>query len=54
MTVPTVAEIVKEIEDSQAAMLPGQKSMEKLTGHYLANLSVAAAIREVYSRKKIN
>ena len=50
MTVPTVEEIVQDIEDDQASMLPGQKSMDRLTGHYLANLTVAAAIKDCYQQ----
>jgi uncharacterized phage protein gp47/JayE len=44
----TTNDIVKRIEDRQAAMLPGQKSMDKLTLHYLANIAVAAELAEAY------
>lgn len=50
MTVPTVAALVKRLEDAQAAMLPGQKSMDKLTLHYLANLTVAAELKDCYQQ----
>jgi DUF971 family protein len=50
MTVPTVAALVKRLEDAQAAMLPGQKSMDKLTMHYLANLTVADQLRSCYQQ----
>lgn len=50
MTVPTVAALVKRLEDAQAAMLPGQKSMDKLTLHYLANLTVAAELKDGYQQ----
>jgi hypothetical protein len=45
---PTYAEILQELEDSQAASIPGQKSMDKLTLHYLANVSWANQLRECY------
>ncbi|MGB5101626.1 MAG: baseplate J/gp47 family protein [Methanothrix sp.] len=48
MTAPTVEALVKSIEDYQATLLPGQKSGDKLTLHYLANLTVAAEIRACY------
>jgi hypothetical protein len=48
MTAPTVEDIVQSIEDAQAEMLPGQKSMDPLTLHYLANLTIAAEIRDCY------
>lgn len=44
----TTAEIVKKIEDRQAELLPGQKSMDKLTLHYLANVAVAEALKDAY------
>ncbi len=46
MTAPTIATLVKRLEDAQAAMLPGQKSMDKLTMHYLANLTFADQLRQ--------
>ncbi len=50
MTVPTVAALVKSLEDAQAAMLPGQKSMDKISMHYLANLTVADQLRQCYQQ----
>lgn len=49
MTDNSVAGILKRIEDAQAASLPGQRSMDKLTLHYLANLAVAKEISDAYS-----
>lgn len=49
MTDNTTAGIVKRIENDQAASLPGQKSMDKLTLHYLANLAVAKELSSAYS-----
>jgi len=48
MVAPTTAELVQEIEDAQAILLPGQKSMDKLTLHYLANLSWADQLHKCY------
>lgn len=48
MTDNTTAGIVERIEDDQAASLPGQVSMDKLTLHYLANLSVAKELEAAY------
>ena len=45
----TTDDIVKRIEDRQAEMLPGQKSMDKLSLHYLANIAVAAELAEAYA-----
>ena len=50
MTAPTVAALVKRLEDAQAAMLLGQVSMDKLTMHYLANLTVADQLRSCYQQ----
>lgn len=52
MTTDT-ATIVKKIEDAQALSLPGQKSMEKMTLHYLANLAVAEALAEAYEDMEV-
>lgn len=49
MTDNSVAGILKRIEDAQAASLPGQKSMDRLTLHYLANLAVAKEIADAYA-----
>jgi len=48
LTDNTTAGIVKRIEDDQAASLPGQVSCDKLTLHYLANLSVAKELEAAY------
>ncbi len=48
MTAPTVDELTKRIEDAQAAELPDQISMDKLTLHYIANRIWAAEIHECY------
>jgi len=48
MTAPTVDELTKELEDIQADMLPDQKSMDKLTLHYIANLTWASALNKCY------
>ncbi|OPY52705.1 MAG: Baseplate J-like protein [Methanosaeta sp. PtaU1.Bin060] len=48
MTAPTVATLVKRLEDAQAEMLPGQVSGDQLTMHYLANLTVASQLRDCY------
>ena len=50
----TTDDIVKRIEDMQAEMLPGQKSMDKLSLHYLANISVAAELAEAYAALEAN
>ncbi len=48
MTVPSIEALTKKLEDDQAAMLPGQKSGDKLTLHYLANLTVAKLAKDCY------
>ena len=48
MTVPSIETLTKKLEDYQAAMLPGQKSGDKLTLHYLANLTVAKLTKDCY------
>lgn len=48
MTAPTLEAIVQSIEDYQATLLPGQRSMDRATLHYLANLTVADEIRKCY------
>lgn len=48
MTAPTVDELTERIEDAQAAELPDQISMDKLTLHYIANRIWAAELHEVY------
>ena len=50
----TTDDIVKRIEDRQAEMLPGRKSMDKLSLHYLANISVAAELAEAYAALEAN
>lgn len=52
MTTDT-ATIVKKIEDRQAELLPGQKSMDKITLHYLANLAVAEALKDAYGELEV-
>jgi len=44
----TTEEILKTIEDEQARLLPDQKSMDKLTIHYLVNSVWAAQLKKLY------
>lgn len=53
MNVPTEIELTKSIEDAQAAELPDQKSMDKLTLHYIANKVWATEIRKLYLQLEI-
>lgn len=48
MSVPTIDELTQEIEDIQADLLPDQKSMDKLTLHYIANRTWATQLRDCY------
>lgn len=48
ITVPTIAALVKRLEDAQAEMLPGQISGDKYTLHYLTNLTFAAELQACY------
>jgi len=48
MDSPTYEELLQELEDSQASSIPGQKSMDKLTLHYLANASWANQLKGCY------
>jgi uncharacterized phage protein gp47/JayE len=48
MTAPTVDELTKFLEDIQAEMLPDQKSMDKLTLHYIANRTWASELNKCY------
>ncbi len=49
MTVPTLDELTRKIEDWQAAELPDQVSMDKLTLHYLTNRTWAKLVQECYA-----
>jgi uncharacterized phage protein gp47/JayE len=48
VTAPTVEELTESLEHYQATMIPSQKEMDKLTLHYLHNLSVAAMLHDLY------
>ena len=48
MTAPTVDELTKDLEDTQADMLPDQKSMDKLTLHYITNRIWASGLNKCY------
>ena len=48
MTAPTVDQLTQDLEDAQADMLPGQKSMDKLTLHYIANRMWASGLNKCY------
>ena len=48
MAAPTVDQLTKDLEDAQADMLPDQKSMDKLTLHYIANRMWAAGLNKCY------
>jgi len=48
VTAPTVEELTEDLEHYQATMIPSQKEMDKLTLHYLHNLSVAAMLHDLY------
>jgi len=48
MTAPTVDYLTKDLEDTQADMLPDQKSMDKLTLHYITNRIWASELNKCY------
>jgi uncharacterized phage protein gp47/JayE len=48
VTAPTVEELTEDLEHYQTTMIPSQKEMDKLTLHYLHNLSVAAMLHDLY------
>lgn len=48
MTTPTIDELTKDIEDTQADLLPDQVSMDKLTLHYIANRTWATQLNKCY------
>jgi hypothetical protein len=48
LTAPSYATLLKRLEDAQAAMLPGQKSMDVLTMHYIANGTFADQLHQCY------
>jgi hypothetical protein len=49
-SIPTIDELTRSIEDAQAEALPDQKSMDKLTLHYISNRTWAVELQKCYQQ----